>query len=167
MDPLSWANFFFGCSRQVAKDHYELEIEDLKRKWKGERSLRKGCEKWLRAELKGREEYDTLLRAIRETAATPVGGVDRLGALPPSFAHIPGAGTEVSDVELLLEKLKHSEGINSPTSPDRRQQQHVAPMSLLSESEREKWNLAEGNRQLKAELLAAKRLLHETKGLRI
>jgi predicted nucleic acid-binding Zn-ribbon protein len=146
---------------RMAKEHYELEIEDLKRKYKGEKSLRKGCEKWLRAELKGREEYDMLLRAIRETAATPVGGVGRLGALPPSLANIPGAGTEVSEVEMLLERLKHSEGIDSP-SPER----HVAPMALLSESERDKRSLAESNKQLKAELLAAKRLLHETKGLR-
>ena len=84
-----------------------------------------------------------------------------LGALPPSFANIPGAGTEVSEVEMLLEKLKRSEGIDSP-SPEKR----MAPMSLLSDSERDKRNLEESNKQLKAELLAAKRLLHEAKGLR-
>ena len=150
-----------------------MENEDLKRKYKGEKSLRKGCEKWLRAELKGREEYDTLLRAIRETAAMPVGGGGggRLGAIPPALALIPG-GDGVSDVELLLEKMKHSEGIrDSPPLPIRggngassfQDDRKVTTMSLLSESDAQRRELSENNKQLKAELLAAKRLLHETR----
>ena len=36
------------------QERYEFEIDDLKKRLRSERSIRKGCEKWLRAELKSR-----------------------------------------------------------------------------------------------------------------
>jgi hypothetical protein len=55
-------------------------VSELRRRLKAERGVRKACERWLRAELRTREEMEALLLAIRDTAfGRPAGGRDDEG----------------------------------------------------------------------------------------
>eukprot|EP00798_Chlamydomonas_sp_ICE-L_P025850 gene25850-11522_t len=56
----------------ATKEHLELELEDAMKRYRSEKSIRKACEKWLKAELKSRDEYDMLLGTIRETASSGI-----------------------------------------------------------------------------------------------
>ncbi|KIZ07616.1 hypothetical protein MNEG_0331 [Monoraphidium neglectum] len=50
------------------KEAKELEVGELRRRLRAERGVRKACERWLRAELRSREEMEALLLAVRDTA---------------------------------------------------------------------------------------------------
>ncbi len=136
-----------------------------------------------------------LLSAIRDTAhgkpgaANPAatarsslvssGGGGGLGALPSPLAGIPGAATELQEVELLLQSLKtsaavaavqmqYSHGGGGGGSGSGGEQLHAgggAPgTALRAEGEAACRALQDDNRELKAELLAARRLLQERVG---
>jgi hypothetical protein len=63
-----------------------------------------------------------LLSAIRETAAAGGSGTTAfkaLGGLPKALANLPGIGQEAQEVEMLLQRMKASAGISSPTPEER------------------------------------------------
>jgi len=121
------------------------------------------CAQWLRAELRSREEYDTLLRAIRESCGSgsaASGAPPALRGLPAALARLPGVGRDAAEVEELLQRLKEKEGLVSPREDALRS---ARGGGLLGESEMVVRTVEDENRRLKAELLAAKRLLTEAR----
>lgn len=68
------------------------ELAEMRRKLRAERSIRKACEKWLRSELRSREEMESLLGAIKDVAA---------GRVP---------SRDMGDVEGLIEEMKMLSG---------------------------------------------------------
>ncbi|KAG1652184.1 hypothetical protein FOA52_010010 [Chlamydomonas sp. UWO 241] len=52
-----------------------FKMDELTRQLHVERAMRRACEKWLRAELKSRDDYDLLLRTIRDTACASAQGL--------------------------------------------------------------------------------------------
>ncbi|GAX73654.1 hypothetical protein CEUSTIGMA_g1105.t1 [Chlamydomonas eustigma] len=173
------------------KERFESEIEDLNKRLRAERSIRKGCEKWLRAELKSREEYDLLLNAIRETASgrpsRPHIDLDKvrlladLSASPAApQARINGASSELQEVEQMLRDLKNSAYASAQLLPAARVSfpevpnipsgagASASPVSALRvEAELARRQLEKDNRELKAELIAARRILQERMGGRV
>ena len=132
------------------------------------------------------DEYDMLLSAIRETAngqppatENPVlrpslvpssGGT--LGALPSPLKAIPGAATEIQEVERMLANLKSGKtAVTTSIGSSWPQENHhphqpavvtnVSQVPLRTEAEATRRAIEEDNRSLKAELLAARRLLQE------
>ncbi|GFR52623.1 hypothetical protein Agub_g15211 [Astrephomene gubernaculifera] len=86
---------------EVDLDEYrrrcEGEIAEMKRRLREERTLRKACEKWLRSELKSREEMELLLAAVKDAAT----------ARPASGA------SDTAQVEALIDRLR----VGSPSPP--------------------------------------------------
>ncbi|KAG1662750.1 hypothetical protein FOA52_006775 [Chlamydomonas sp. UWO 241] len=59
----------------AARERTGHEMDELTRQLHVERAMRRACEKWLRAELKSRDDYDLLLRTIRDTACASAQGL--------------------------------------------------------------------------------------------
>eukprot|EP00798_Chlamydomonas_sp_ICE-L_P006433 gene6433-3062_t len=161
---------------QATKEHLELELEDANKRYRSEKSIRKACEKWLKAELKSRDEYDLLLTAIRDTASGGIGVAQyQLGAdkhVSPSRVGMPPSARELLEVERLVHDMKAV----SPTrggasrrtlSPGRgwSSRRSVSPgrpgtSYSLADSEMAV-QLADDNRHLKAELLTARKMIQD------
>lgn len=137
-----------------AKHLLEKEVEELhglRKQLRVERSIRRACEKWLRAELKSREEMDTLLAAVKEVSA---------GNAPTD--------SEFLEVEQLIEKMKIATPCNIDTYNPRASTNNPSysldffpPSSASNEFTALKAALEEDNQRLKAELAATRRMLSE------
>ncbi|KAI8469691.1 MAG: hypothetical protein J3K34DRAFT_521949 [Monoraphidium minutum] len=75
----------------------DLEVAELRRRLSAERGVRKACERWLRAELRTREEMEALLLAVRDTA----------------FGRPPRRGDEARGVEVLLDSLRAGPSVSA------------------------------------------------------
>ncbi|MEW5318205.1 MAG: hypothetical protein WDW38_009445 [Sanguina aurantia] len=53
----------------LVRERLESEVEELRKRYRSEKSIRKACEKWLRAELRSREEMELLLSAVKDAAS--------------------------------------------------------------------------------------------------
>eukprot|EP00882_Tetradesmus_deserticola_P025554 GHRQ01028078.1.p1 GENE.GHRQ01028078.1~~GHRQ01028078.1.p1 ORF type:complete len:339 (+),score=165.19 GHRQ01028078.1:95-1111(+) len=81
----------------MLKEAKELEVGELRRRLKAEHGVRKACERWLKSELKSREEMEGLLLAVRDVA---------LGKGPAAGAAAAvAADEEVGQVQALLASL--------------------------------------------------------------
>ncbi|GLI63734.1 hypothetical protein VaNZ11_006799 [Volvox africanus] len=143
----------------------ETELEDLRRRLRSEKNLRKACEKWLRSELKSREEMELLLAAVKDAAS----------------GRAAAAGETAAEVEALIDRLRTSSptpALHSPIVSPRRGTGpggiKLATTSAISppataaaatartlELELLRRKLEEDNNRLKGELQAARRMLSE------
>ncbi|PNH02863.1 hypothetical protein TSOC_011125 [Tetrabaena socialis] len=137
----------------------EMELEDMRRRLRSEKNLRKACEKWLRSELKSREEMELLLAAVKDAAtgrATTAG--------------------EAAKVEALIDRLRTgspSPPLHSPTTSPRYGAGPTTHMATVTapgptsagaralELDLLRRKLEEDNGRLKGELLAARKMLSE------
>jgi hypothetical protein len=69
-------------------------VSELQRRLKAERGVRKACERWLKAELRSREEMEGLLVAVRDIA-TGRGGDSSSGAAQMQQVEAMIAGMQV------------------------------------------------------------------------
>ncbi|KAG2433338.1 hypothetical protein HXX76_008402 [Chlamydomonas incerta] len=142
----------------------EAELEDMRRRLRSEKNLRKACEKWLRSELKSREEMELLLAAVKDAATGRTVAAD------------------TAQVEALIDRLRVGGGGGGSPSPRRHTRSPslsprghtvtsvaaLAPPPPLASSgagaraqelDLLRRKLDEDNNRLKGELLAAKRML--------
>ncbi|KAG2449371.1 hypothetical protein HYH02_005524 [Chlamydomonas schloesseri] len=145
----------------------EAELEDMRRRLRSEKNLRKACEKWLRSELKSREEMELLLAAVKDAATGR------------------SVAADTAQVEALIDRLRiggtGAGGSPSPTrqtrSPSLSPRGHtvtsvaaLAPAAAAAaasgtagaralELDLLRRKLEDDNNRLKGELLAAKRML--------
>eukprot|EP00877_Chromochloris_zofingiensis_P004453 jgi/Chrzof1/14008/Cz08g20290.t1 len=126
------------AKHNLVKEAKDLEIQELRQRLQSERGVRKACEKWLKAELKSRDDIESLHVVMRDIA---------LGKATTE--------TEMTQVESLLDKMKDTK--SSPTakgnlSSAERYRKEFADMKKALESD---------SQHLKTELAAARRLLKE------
>eukprot|EP00198_Chlamydomonas_reinhardtii_P009078 XP_001698415.1 basal body protein [Chlamydomonas reinhardtii] len=146
----------------------EAELEDMRRRLRSEKNLRKACEKWLRSELKSREEMELLLAAVKDAATGR------------------SVAADTAQVEALIDRLRIGGGggggspsptrqTRSPSLSPRGDGHTVTSVSALApppppaassgagaralELDLLRRKLEEDNNRLKGELLAAKRML--------
>ncbi|GLC36430.1 hypothetical protein PLESTB_000147100 [Pleodorina starrii] len=141
----------------------EAELEDIKRRLRSEKNLRKACEKWLRSELKSREEMELLLAAVKDAAS----------------GRAAAAGEAAAEVELLIDRLRIGSASPPPLSPaisprggksgsgklTANRPSSPPPAGLATTTARTmelellRRKLEEDNNRLKTELTAARRML--------
>ncbi|KAG2487772.1 hypothetical protein HYH03_013617 [Edaphochlamys debaryana] len=152
----------------------EAELEDMRRRLRSEKNLRKACEKWLRSELKSREEMELLLAAVKDAATGRVAAgevaevealIDRLRASPPP----PGAAGARSPslsprglYDTRAAAAAAAAGAAGPTTLT----VTAAPAASARTAELDllRRKLEEDNSKLKGELLAARRMLSDRLG---
>lgn len=173
---------------RTEREQLAVKVEDLKRRLKSERGLRKSCEKWMRSELKSREEMELLLGVVKDAAGKD--GHNPLGKHRPALTSFAQEDTEVRDLLARMSRMAAA-GSASPsptkpallnssqplqsgmdhlgrtpsTRPDQRPMNGSPPaytphgqVAELSELHRQ---AAEDNQRLRAELAVSKRLMAE------
>lgn len=147
----------------MLKETKDIEIGELRRRLKAEHGVRKACERWLKSELKSREEMEGLLLAVRDVALGK-----GLAAASASAAAAASADEEVGQVQALLASLGAAPGSSAAAAGSPSKVAAAAGGQLLSEREanqsrkefsKMKALLGEESRRLKSELASAKALL--------